>query len=193
MDNKVCTNCSNPIREKSTYFRVQGKKKGEGMSFLCPECFTKITEGLVKENQNPNILLALVAGVIGAAVGGIIWYLITVFTGWQIGIIAILVGWLAGRGAILGAGNKRGSSLQILSIIITIFVMLASEYFIFNHFFNEAGFSGSLPIDGFLRVYKDYIFSFEGIITLVFYGIAIWQAFRTLAPRKLVGELITAS
>jgi len=44
-----------------------------------------------------NMLLALVGGLIGAAIGAALWAVVMVVTDLKIGIVAIVVGWLAGQ------------------------------------------------------------------------------------------------
>jgi hypothetical protein len=52
-----------------------------------------------------NVVLALAGGLIGAAVGAVLWAIVTVVTGIQIGFMALGVGLLAGYGVwILGRG-----------------------------------------------------------------------------------------
>jgi hypothetical protein len=184
----TCASCSNSLDSKGEFYVLKGKK-GERDKVLCSNCMTQMEDTLRKEVQDPNLPLALLAGLSGAALGAVVWYLLVRFTGWQVGIVAVLVGWLAGKGVVIGSGQKRGTNLQVLSVILTVIAMLASEYFVFNYFFHEAGFSGNIPVGDFLGVYRSYLFSGDGFLTIVFYAIAIWQAFVTPAPRKLKVEL----
>jgi hypothetical protein len=185
-----CANCSYPIDANAANFLIESSKKGGDTKLLCPNCKILIEEAILKETQNYNMILAVLTGLVGGAIGAIVWYLVVSFTGWQVGIVAIAVGWLVGQGVVLGAGRKRGYQLQVISVILTIIAMLASEYFVLVYFYHDAGYFGSLPINIFLKIYGSNIFSFEGILTLVFYGIAIWQAFVIPAPRKLEGDVV---
>ena len=122
----------------------------------------------------------------------LIWYGIVVVADYQLGIIAIAVGWLVAQGVMLGAGRKRGPSLQAISVVITIGAMAASEYLIVRHILiqlavEEGYFVNDVP---FLLPLEDIWFLiFEGIkadpITLVFWAIALWEAFSLPAKQRL--------
>jgi hypothetical protein len=186
----VCVNCSNPINTKSEFFKLKSNKNSGYASFLCPSCLNQVEESFKRETQNPNLPVAFLLGLGGAAAGAVVWYLIVRLTGWEVGIAAWLIGWLTGKAVVFGAGRKRGVPLQVISIVLTIAAMIASEYSIFNYFFNNEGYSGNLPLNLFFEVYGSYIFSFQGMLTILFYALAIWQAVVIPAPRKLKGEMV---
>jgi hypothetical protein len=186
----VCSNCSNPINTKSEFFKLKPDKNSVYSAYLCPNCLNQAEESIKNETQNPNIPVALLLGLAGAAAGAVVWYLIVRLTGWQIGFAALLIGWLTGKAVVFGAGRKRGVPLQIISIVLTLIAMLASEYSIINYFLNEGGYLGNLPLGLFFKVYGSYIFSLQGILTILFYALAIWQAAAIPAPRKLKGEMV---
>jgi hypothetical protein len=53
-----------------------------------------------------------------------------VLTGYQIGYVAIGVGFLIGYAVIFGSGKKRGAPLQIMSAVMTLSTLLIAQYFI---------------------------------------------------------------
>ena len=186
----VCSGCSKPVDLGSEHLLVKASKKGEQDTFLCAQCLAGAQTALEEETRSPNIPLAFVAGLGGAVVAGLIWYFFVTLTGWQIGIIAILMGWLVGQGVVWGAGRKRGTPLQWISVLLTIVAILFSEYLIFNHFFHEEGFAGNLPIGVFFQVYGAYFGEGAGFLDILFFGIALWQAYATPGQRKLKGEVV---
>jgi hypothetical protein len=71
-------------------------------------------------DEQPNILMGLVGGVIAMLLGAIIWGAIAYFTGYQIGWLAIGVGFLVGIGIrYLGKGRLAifGISGAVLALI----------------------------------------------------------------------------
>ena len=54
-----------------------------------------------------NLLIALLAGIAAAVVGTIVWAAITVTTGYQIGYMAIAVGFIVGYAVRLGNGIDK--------------------------------------------------------------------------------------
>jgi hypothetical protein len=60
---------------------------------------------LQEMRDNQNLGLGLVGGAAGAALGAFLWGVVTALSGWQIGWIAVGVGFLAGAGVrFLGRG-----------------------------------------------------------------------------------------
>jgi len=178
----VCTECSKPIDLGDEHLKIKESKKGEKDSFLCSDCLAKAQTTLEEETLKPNIPKAFLVGLGAAAVAGLIWYLFVTLTGWEIGIIAILMGWLVGQGVVWGSGHKRGTPLQWMSVLLTIVAIFFSEYLIFNHFFHEVGGVGNLPLDKFFQAYGAYFGEDRGFLDILFFGIAIWQAYVT--PRQ---------
>jgi hypothetical protein len=90
----------------------------------------------LKEEQ--NIGLGIIGGLVGMGVGAVIWALITVITEYQLGLIAIGVGILAGLGVrYLGKGFDTiygivGAVTALFGIVIgnvlTIVVFIAQEF-----------------------------------------------------------------
>lgn len=69
---------------------------------------------------------AFVFGLGAAIVGGGIWYAIQESTGWQVGIIAVLVGWMIGKAVNRGSNGKGGWKYQAMAIVLTYFAVAAT-------------------------------------------------------------------
>ena len=186
----VCKECSKPIELRGEHLKIKESKKGEKASFLCSDCLAKAQTALEEETLKPNIPKAFLVGLGAAAVAGLIWYFFVTLTGWEIGIIAVLMGWLVGQGVVWGAGHKRGTPLQWISVLLTIIAIFASQYLIWNYFFHDVGGVGNLTIDQFLEVYGAYLGEGSGFLDIVFFAIALWQAYVTPRQRKLAGEVV---
>src|SRR5207302_1730075 len=52
-------------------------------------------------------------------VAAIIWYLIRKATGYEVGIVAILVGFLIGGAVRKGSGNRGGWVYQLMAVLLT--------------------------------------------------------------------------
>ncbi len=120
--------CSGCQKEVATgqYYTYKGKK-GESV-FLCEACREVTEKAFKEETQNPNMVMAAIVGVSAAIVAGVAWFLVSVLSGYQIGYVAIGVGFIIGYAVIWGSGKKRGASLQMLSAGITVVTLLSSEY-----------------------------------------------------------------
>ena len=145
-----------------------------------------------EQTDGANMLGALLFGLGAGVVGAAIWFAIVVVTNYQLGLLAVVIGAAVGTGVLIGSGRKRNLQLQLLSVAITLASMVGAEYFIVRHFVVEylvkqGGATASqvplfLPID----IAIDFITSAikDDPLTLVFWGIAVWTAFRVPRPEK---------
>jgi hypothetical protein len=142
------------------------------------------------ETEDPNLVGALVLGMGAAGVSTVLWYAMVVITNYQLGVVAIAVGWLVAQAVMRGAGGKRGPRLQALSVAGTVVAMALSEYLIVHHFTARAlvqqGYA-DLPL--VLPWQTMVLLVIEGLksdpLTLLFWGIAVWEAFALPAARRL--------
>lgn len=84
-----------------------------------------------------SILGALIGGSVAAVIGGAIWGLIVIYTGYVIGYMAWAIGGLAGFGVALFAGGKRGIPLQVVAVLASVLGILVGKYFVFFHYMKE--------------------------------------------------------
>jgi hypothetical protein len=125
---------------------------------------------------------SLLFAVLGGALGALIWFAVVTATDLKLGIVAIGVGILVGRGAVFGAGGRGGQGIALLSVVVAIVAMGVGEYLMVNHAVLKymaghqiaAPASGFIGLDLFAKVYgADF-----GFMDLVFYGIGAHQAWR---------------
>lgn len=184
----TCARCTADIQEGQAVL-LQGKKNSPNVT-VCANCAADMERAIAAETESPNLAGALIAGLLAAAVASLIWYGVVVITEYQLGLVAILLGWLVGRAVMFGAGRKRGIPLQLMSVTISLLAMVASEYFIVRHFIVEAlkaegetEFRLLIPLGDMIAVV------IEGIrlepLTLMFWAFALWVAFRTPAARRI--------
>jgi hypothetical protein len=180
----TCGNCLQAIPEGQEKY-ISGKNNMR--ITLCSACVTKIETAIHSETQGANAVNALALALGAGLVSALVWYGIVVVTEYQLGIIAVGVGWLVAQAAIFGAGRRRGGTVQWISVITTLLAMLLGQYLIIWHFVNlalvEEGY-GKLPL--FMPI--DLAFQRIGVsiqddpLTLLFWAIALWEAF--IIPRK---------
>ncbi|HSA95605.1 MAG TPA: hypothetical protein VLJ16_06115 [Acidobacteriota bacterium] len=130
----TCSKCRRTLPGSEAH--VFRGKKGEDVH-VCPECKRQIDEAFRAETEDPNYLGAVVMGLAGGIAGGALWYLVEILTGYRVGYVALAVGFLVGWGVILGSGKKRGGTLQLISVGITLFAVLGASYFSAIHFTND--------------------------------------------------------
>lgn len=105
----ACVLCQQPIT--STYFAL-------GDHLLCPACSEKAQAPPTGSSFGRAIkasLLGLGAGLIGA----LIWFAIRRVAHLEIGLVAILVGFMVGKAVRFGSGGRGGLAYQILAVALT--------------------------------------------------------------------------
>jgi len=189
-ENVVCSNCQKSIPYAEAYC-FQGKNNED--IYFCAECKEAIDNALRQETANPNYLGAVVLGLLAGAIGGLLWFAIEIFTGYQIGYVAIGLGYLVSKAVIFGSGKKRGLPLQIISATIALLAVLGASYcslvYNFNDYFRKeiAAFAGvgSIPYIWLSPFDRDVLEALISPMGLVIWGMALYVAFLTPRARKL--------
>jgi len=105
----ACARCQRPLNE---YWSMDGR-------VLCESCKDAIyAEQTSSEGAAGRVGKALAYGIGGMVVGAAVWYTVTKLSGWEIGLIAILLGWLVGKGVFLGSGKRGGRGYQVLAVTL---------------------------------------------------------------------------
>jgi hypothetical protein len=119
----ACARCQAPIT--AAYYEVNGH-------VVCSGCKTAL-EGAPAGSGASRMLRATAFGLGGAVLGAGIYYAILAATGYEIGLVAILVGWLVGRAVQKGSNGAGGWAYQTLAVGLT-YLAIVSTYvpFIFK-------------------------------------------------------------
>lgn len=134
-----------------------------------------------------DVLGGVLAGIVAALLATAIWYGVVAVTQFQVGIIAVAVGFIVGQGVVLGARRHTSIVLVAVSVVLTLVALAVSEYLIVAHFVSqELGFAVDLigPPDVFFGVIGDSLGADP--LTLVFWAIALFQAF--IIPWRSIRE-----
>lgn len=91
---------------------------------ICPGCSAKIEAG--KQASKPVPLFRPAIYGLGAALAGCILYAIPLALGFQIGIVALAVGWMVGKAIRHGSYGVGGRPQQILAVALTYFAISTS-------------------------------------------------------------------
>ncbi len=160
---------------------------------LCLECKEKVNQHFLAETQDSNIVRAITWGVLAAAVGSAVWYFVAIWTGLEIGYLAIGLGLWIGLAVHFGSGKKKGRRLQIISLILTFLAIIIAKKLIFDYYLNDY-------LQGHLADFQDFVVGQK--VSVSFFAVEFWQsvasikgllisllglvvAFVICAPRKL--------
>jgi len=139
-----------------------------------------------------DLLGGAVGGVVGAVVASAVWFGVVAATQFQVGLVAIAVGWIVGQAVVFGAQRRFSVGLIPISVVLTLLALAISEYLIVMHFFSQE--FGAVdfvqPPDLVLEVIMASVQTDP--LTLVFWAIALFQAFvipaRVARPSAGLGE-----
>jgi hypothetical protein len=183
-----CSECNIPITGE-----MDREDTGDGI--FCRNCYdalaAQLNRALEKQGEGIDYTKATIGGILGGALGILVWWGITVITDWSIGIVAIAIGFAVGKGILILTGGRRSSKLQILSVGISVVSFLYASYLVTRSFLLEA-FAGRGELVA-LPVLPDPILCFRVLqagfqpFDLVFLAIVIYEAWKIPAPVRLQG------
>lgn len=148
----------------------------------------RLDQYMLQLRGNQNLGLGVLGGIIGGAIGAALWAVITVLTNFQIGWMAVGVGFLVGYGVrLFGRGVDTsfgvvGAALALLGCfagnLLTVVIVLSRE----EH----------MPFLDLLfrldpRIALELMKATFEPIDLLFYGIAIYEGYR-LSIKQLTQE-----
>lgn len=120
----ACANCGTELI--ASYFQVNGNT-------VCEACRYKLEDLFKGGSGFRRFSKATLLGVGAAAIGAGLWFAVTALTGYELGIIAIVVGLLVGGAVRMGANRRGGWAYQLLAMFLT-YSAIVSTYIppIFN-------------------------------------------------------------
>jgi phage FluMu protein Com len=184
----ACSKCDKTIAQEEAH-RYQ-KKKGQN-DYFCPDCKRLIDLEFQQETENPNYGGAVAVGALAGIAGGALWYVVEIFMNFRFGYIGLAVGYLVGWAVILGAGKKRGPTLQAISAVISLVAVLGASYLSVWHQIGKAledmdglgGQAAGLAISPFSPEILSAMVS--GPMSLVIWAFAVYIGYQTPKARKL--------
>ena len=171
-----------------------GDRVPAGDRLFCTSCHTRLQQELVTAvqamSEDINYVNATLGALLGAAVGVLAWWGITVATHWSIGLIAVGLGWAVGWGTVRFAGGKRSRALQILSAVVAAVGWVTASYLVNMTFINRelvkegSQFLVTFPPASFQMIGLVLSAGF-GVMDVVFLAIMMWEAWKFPRPIQL--------
>lgn len=93
----ACTACKKPIAQ--TYYTAN-------QAVICPECSQQIARQLTGGSGFGRFCRALGLGIVGGLAGALLWFAVRRVTGYEVGLVAIVVGLLVAIVAMIRAIAK---------------------------------------------------------------------------------------
>jgi len=113
-----CTHCHQELGAQ--YYELNGNA-------LCGRCRSRIQRERQEGSRAGRALAATSLGLVAAAVGTAIWYGVRALTGYEFGLLAILVGLGVGMAVRVGSKGRGGWAYQALAVLLT-YASIVSTY-----------------------------------------------------------------
>jgi hypothetical protein len=171
----MCSLCQRQVAKPTTYL--------VNAQVSCAECVAKVRAALAAQvPRGANLLVAAAGGLVGALVGAIVWAGVAIATNFEVGYIAVLVGFLAGLGVKIGARTQRGALLQYLAAGLAVVGLLAAKYMLFVHVMVNLGHEKGVDISYFdgriLSVFPEALGQMVSAFDALFLILALMAAYR---------------
>jgi len=113
-----CAACGQALG--GSYYEVGGR-------VCCADCQQRLVAALAGRPGPAGFLRAAGAGLGAATVGSAIYFAVRAATGYEVGLISILVGFLVGKAVHWGCGGRGGWPYQTLAVLLT-YLAIVSTY-----------------------------------------------------------------
>ena len=114
----TCRLCASNLGQ--SYYAVNGQP-------VCRMCCERVRQDTNRGTSLTRGLRASGAGAVAALAGAILYYAILAITGYEFGLIAIVVGLMVGKAVNWGGGGRGGWRYQTVAVVLT-YLAIVSAY-----------------------------------------------------------------
>ncbi len=179
-----CLQCDRMLSEGEDREQTQG-------GVFCRTCFETLRGQVhqVVQQQSADIPwgAAAIGGALGGVLGAIVWWGFTVVTNIVFGLVAIVIGFLVGKGIAMFTGGKRSLGLQVMAVSITLVSYFYASFLVNRTFILQAFAGQGVEVSFFPdpELFYNVIAARFRFFDLIFIAIALWQAWKMPAPIRL--------
>lgn len=174
----ACASCGAAIH--STYYQV-------GPAITCEQCRWRLDVEGGAGSAIGRFLKATLFGVVAGALGGALYYAVRALTGYEFGLIAVVVGVLVGGAVRMGSARRGGVPYQLLAMFLT-YASIISTYipYMVEGYQKQAAEHASGPLVKALILAvvvviafaAPFLAGFENIIGIIIIGIGLYEAWK---------------
>lgn len=176
----VCCTCQQPATPE--YHQFRGR-------MFCTNCRLQIEQSMLRLRESGSLARAFVYGLGAAALGSLLFYAVSAITGYQLGLIAVVVGWLVGKAVRKGSASVGGLPYQALAVSLT-YISIVSSYIpgLLQGLSQRAGEAPAQAVHTGATSFYLYVFllalaapllaGFRNILGIIIIGIGLWEAWK---------------
>jgi hypothetical protein len=97
---------------ESEYFDVNGQH-------ICRACSEKVAHHAATPRGIGVLARAAGAGVVAAILGAVLYFAVLAISGFEVGLVAIAIGYMVGYGVRIGTRGRGGRRFQVLALLLT--------------------------------------------------------------------------
>jgi hypothetical protein len=168
---RSCAACTTALAGE--YYEVNGQD-------FCAGCTADAQRVLASKPGASGFVKALAGGLAGGIAGALLYYAVLALSGYQLGIIAIAVGFLVGKGVQWGTGGRGGPLYQAMAIVLT-YVAIVSTYvpFASQDVSEPTAEHATAPASALLQMLaRPFLDGVENVIGLFIIGIGLFEAWK---------------
>jgi hypothetical protein len=106
----ACASCGQPLQ--AAYYLVND-------AVVCATCHDRLRAAAAARPGVQGLVKAAIAGAVAAAAGALLYYGVLRLTGYEFGLIAIVVGFAVGKAVNWGSGGVGGAAYQAIAVPLT--------------------------------------------------------------------------
>lgn len=164
----ACQVCGREIREE--YYEMGGK-------VACPSCHAAALAKWSGGSPAGRFLRAALLGAVAGLAGCLVYYLVLKLTGYEFGLIAILVGYAVGIAVRSGSRGHGGWPYQLLAVGLTYLSIVGSYLPLILAELGEVSAAGLIVLVPMMLALP-FLGGLENILGLLIIGFGLWEAWR---------------
>lgn len=172
----LCGYCNQPL--DGSYYQINGRA-------ACQGCHAQLMASLEKHGPVVSFVVASAFGTAAAALGGLVWYAVRALTGYEVGLIAVAVGFGVGFAVHKGSNNRGGPLYQALAILLT-YLGICAQYVpdLWKGFREQpdaptgAGLAVAFVLVCVLSLAAPFLAGFQNVIGILIIGFALYEAWK---------------
>jgi hypothetical protein len=168
----TCRGCGRTIR--GVYYEAGGQ-------MLCDDCRVNVESFQASRPGAAGVVKAVGAGIGAGLAGWLLYYAVLRLSGYEFGLIAIVVGYVVGRAVRWGSGGRGGWVFQTIAVIITYVSIVSTSVPMLLQRLDDI----SLVFVALLALALPFLQGFSNLIGIAILAFGVYEAWRVNRRLKI--------